>query len=76
MKLNALEYYRKKKNLTFTKLGNQIDMHPSNISMVERGQRKAWENMKRKLAAALEVSEEQLFDEEGNVRQMDIELKS
>nr|WP_263326250.1 helix-turn-helix transcriptional regulator [Neobacillus sp. Marseille-Q6967] len=76
MKLNAPEYYRKKKNLTFTKLGNQIDMHPSNISMVERGQRKAWGNMKRKLATALEVTEEQLFDEEGNVRQMNIELKS
>jgi transcriptional regulator with XRE-family HTH domain len=76
MKLNALEYYRKRKNLTFTKLGNATEMHPSNISMVERGQRKAWGNLKRKLAAALEVSEEQLFDEEGNVRQMDIELKS
>lgn len=76
MKLNALEYYRKRKNLTYTKLANDIKMHPSNISMVERGQRKAWGNMKRKLATALEVTEEQLFDEEGNVRQMDVELKS
>ncbi len=66
--MNALEYYRKRRNLTFTKLGNLIEMHPSNISMVEKGQRKAWGNMKKKLASALEVTEEQLFDEDGNVR--------
>jgi transcriptional regulator with XRE-family HTH domain len=76
MKLNALEYYRKRKKFTYTKLGNVTDMHPSNISMVERGQRKAWGNLKRKLAAALEVTEEQLFDEDGNVRQIDIEFKN
>ncbi|WP_227936018.1 helix-turn-helix domain-containing protein [Alkalihalobacillus deserti] len=66
--MNALKYYRTKKNLTITQLGNLIEMHPSNISMVERGHRKAWRNMKLRLAEALNVTEDQMFDENNNLK--------
>jgi transcriptional regulator with XRE-family HTH domain len=66
--MNNLEFYRREKGLSQTKLGLRLGIHPTNITMVEREHRRAWPKLRKQLAEELNVVEDQLFDKDGNVK--------
>ena len=66
--MNNLEYYRRKRRLSQTQLGLKLGIHPTNITMVEREHRRAWPKLRKQLAEELDVGEEVLFDENGNLK--------
>jgi putative transcriptional regulator len=70
--MNNLELYRRKKGISQTQLGLKIGIHPTNITMVERGHRRAWPKLRKQIAEELGVLEELLFDEEGNLKRESI----
>jgi putative transcriptional regulator len=64
--MTRLEYLRRQKGLSQTKFALLIGMNSTNVSLVERGHRKAWPNLVEKIAEVLEVKKEDIFDKEGN----------
>lgn len=66
--MNNLEFYRREKGLSQTQMGLRLGIHPTNITMVERGHRTAWPKLRKQLAELLGVVEGELFDEEGNLK--------
>ncbi|MFJ7995471.1 helix-turn-helix domain-containing protein [Peribacillus frigoritolerans] len=70
--MNNLELYRRKKGMSQTQLGLKLGIHPTNITMVEREHRKAWPRLRKQIADGLGVAEELLFDEEGNLKKVEV----
>ncbi|MGG7618967.1 helix-turn-helix domain-containing protein [Bacillus coreaensis] len=66
--MNNLEYYRRKKGISQTQLGIKLGIHPTNITMVEREHRRAWPKLRKQIAIELGVVEDELFDENGNLK--------
>ncbi|MEM5008355.1 helix-turn-helix transcriptional regulator [Priestia megaterium] len=66
--MNNLELYRRKKGLSQTQLGIRLGIHPNNITMVEREHRRAWPKLRKQIAQELDVPEEQLFYENGDLK--------
>ncbi|RXZ00951.1 helix-turn-helix domain-containing protein [Fictibacillus sp. S7] len=69
--MNKLEHTRRKLGLSQTQLGLRLGIHPTNITMVERGHRRAWPKLRKQLAEALGVVEEDLFDDYGNLKKFE-----
>lgn len=63
--VTKLEFVRRITGLSQTELGRRIGVSPTNIVLVERGHRKPWPKLRRQLAEALGVPENELFDAEG-----------
>lgn len=66
--MNNLEYFRRKKGMSQTQLGIKLGIHPTNITMVEREHRRAWPRLRKQIAIELGVLEDELFDENGNLK--------
>lgn len=64
--MNNLEFYRRKKGMSQTKLGLRLGIHPTNITMVEREHRRAWTKLANCEGAC--VVGDDLFDENGNLK--------
>ena len=69
--MNNLEYFRRKKGMSQTQLGIKLGIHPTNITMVEREHRRAWPRLRKQIAIELGVLEDELFDENGNLKRGD-----
>ena len=65
MEHNSLKEYREKAGLSQTELGWRAKMAAQNISAIERGTLAPWPRARKALAEALNVSETELFPEEG-----------
>ena len=62
---NRLKEYREKAGLSQTELAWRAKMAGQNISAIERGTLAPWPRARKALAEALEVTETELFPEEG-----------
>lgn len=62
---NKIREVREKFGLSQTKLACQIGMSGSTLSTLETGKRCPWPKARRDIAQALNVSENELFLEEG-----------
>ncbi len=58
---NQLKAERKRQGLTQLELAKQTDIHPIEISKIERGAVRAYPGWRKRISAALGVSEEILF---------------
>jgi transcriptional regulator with XRE-family HTH domain len=65
-RMTKIEYLRRKMGWSQTKMAQLMGLSSSNLTLVERGHRKAWPNLMQKISEVLEVDQEELFDEEGN----------
>lgn len=66
--MSRLEYERRKREWTGLHLATLMGIHPSSLSQVERGHRKAWPAFRQKAAKALGITEEELFFEDGTLK--------
>ncbi len=64
MRNNRLKEYREKAGLSQTELAWRAKMAGQNISAIERGTLAPWPKVRKALAKALNVSENELFPEE------------
>lgn len=62
--MNLLKEIRTLKGLTQFELSMRTRIHPIEISRIERGIVKPYPGWRRRIAAALEVPEEEIFGEE------------
>ncbi len=58
-----LEYERRHRGLSQAELARQTGLHPSTISKIESGRLNPYESQIRKLATALDMSEEEMLEE-------------
>lgn len=63
MKKNLVREMRKQKGYSQLKLGRMTEIAPNTISNIENGKIVAYPGWRKKLAAALEISESELFPE-------------
>lgn len=63
--MTHLQAAAKKKFGSLRKLAFHLDVTPACVHQVNAGTRKAWPKLRRQVAAALEVREDELFDEKG-----------
>ncbi len=59
--MNKIKKFRKEKGLSQLELSYKTEIHPSDISKLERKKVFAYKNWRKKLATALECKEESLF---------------
>lgn len=69
--MNLLKEIRKAKGLTQFELSRRTGIHPIEISKIERNTIKPYPGWRRRLAAALEVQEEEIFGEGNNIESHD-----
>lgn len=58
----AIEYYRKKRNLTTTELAESLGLSQSTISLYEKGSRNVSDEMVERISEVLNVSKEELIE--------------
>lgn len=66
--LSRLELERRERNWTSLQMAIIMGVHPSALSQVERGHRKAWTAFREKAAKALGLIEDELFFEDGTLK--------
>jgi DNA-binding XRE family transcriptional regulator len=59
---NKLKYFRQLRGWTQTELAYHANVHPQTISSIETGYLQPRETLKRKIANALEIPVEKIFD--------------
>lgn len=69
--MTRVEFLRREQGLTQKQLANMVNEWRNNLSDVERGARRPWPRLRKSLAEALGVREEDLFDETGDCKQVD-----
>jgi len=62
--MNRLKQVRQEKGFTQFQLAKMADVHPIDISRIERGVIRPYPNWRKRIAKALGVSEDVLFPEE------------
>jgi len=67
--VTALKKVMKEKELSVTKLGFLLEINPSLVSQIISGKRYAYPKFRKKTALCLGVSEEELFNEAGFVKE-------
>lgn len=70
-KLTKLEFLRRQRGLTQTKLGFAIGVNPNLISQIERGWRKPYPKLLQSLAAYFGISVEEIANPDGTLREVD-----
>ena len=65
--MNHLREVRKSKGLSQFGLAKLADIHPVNISQIENGWLRPYVGWRKRLAEALQVSEQELFPGDGRV---------
>jgi len=71
--MKALEVAMLERGITQKELAEMIGRTPSTISQITNGHRKPWPKLRREIAEALHIPENELFDEKGNLIESDAE---
>lgn len=72
--MTRVEFIRRKMGLRQRDIAATYGGYPCDISQVEQGFRKPWPRLRRLIAEALGVAEEDLFDREGRPLEVDWSL--
>lgn len=62
---NRVKEFRENKELSQVELARRARMAPQNLSAIEGGKLAPWPKVKRSLARALKMTEQELFPSEG-----------
>lgn len=63
--MTRIEFLRREQNMTQRALAEKISNWACNIAQIERGHRKPWPRIRKDIAEALGVDEQDLFDRAG-----------
>ncbi|WAM34513.1 helix-turn-helix domain-containing protein [Caldicellulosiruptor morganii] len=72
--MTKLEYLRKQKGLSQSKLGLAVGINPNLISQIERGWRKPYPKLLQSLAAYFEVPVEEIAKPDGTLKEVNSEI--
>lgn len=64
-----LKHYRQRAGLTQAELAGRVNIPQNTLSQIENGRIRAFPAWRRRLAKALKVREEEIFNADGFVRQ-------
>lgn len=67
--MTEVEFIRRNADLSQVEVGQRIGIHPTAITQIERGHRKAWPKLQRQLAEVLQVPIKLLFHEDGTLKE-------
>lgn len=69
--MTKLAYFKKQLNLSSAKLSLATGINYSLLTAIERGERKAYPKVRKKLAEFLGVPENELFNEDGFLKEIE-----
>ncbi|WP_271629865.1 helix-turn-helix domain-containing protein [Caldicellulosiruptor sp. DIB 104C] len=69
-----MEYLRKQKNISQSKLGLTIGVNPNLISQIERGWRKPYPKLLQSLAAYFGISVEEIANPDGTLKKVNDQI--
>lgn len=69
--MTRIEFLRREKGITQKDMSSMIQVRQATFAQIERGHRRPWPKIRKAIAEALEVQEEDLFDSYGNPLEVD-----
>ncbi|WP_271629836.1 helix-turn-helix domain-containing protein [Caldicellulosiruptor sp. DIB 104C] len=69
--MTKLEYLKKQHNLSSAKLSLAAGINYTLLTSIERGERKAYPKVKKRLAEFFNVAEDELFNEDGSLKEIE-----